>query len=52
MNKQKPRNREYRTPLQLRLNQERAAKLYPHRLITPKGVGNGLEFAPGFDRGR
>ena len=40
MNKQKPRNREYRTPPQLRMNQERASKLYPHRLITPKGVGN------------
>lgn len=52
MNKQKPRNREYRTPPQLRLNQERAAKLYPHRLITPKGVGNGTEGIHGFGRGR
>lgn len=48
MNKQKPRNREYRTPPQLRLNQERASKVYPHRLITPKGIGNEPVFQRGF----
>ena len=73
MNKQKPRNREYRTsPMsdrelsalrakagkdgyspgpQMQMNLERSAKVYPHRLITPKSVGNGTERAHGFGRG-
>lgn len=28
---------------QLSVNQQRAAELYPHRLITPAGVGNGID---------
>lgn len=42
----------YRSSAQMRINQERTAQLYPHRLYTPDGVGNGREFAPGFDQGR
>jgi len=29
---------------QLKANQERAAKLYPHRLITPGGIGNETQY--------
>ena len=47
MNKQKPRNREYRTPPQMRANQERAARVYPHRLFTPKGVGTEVAYQRG-----
>lgn len=74
MNKQKPRNREYRTsPMsdrelsalrakagkdgyspgpQMQINLERAAKVYPHRLYTPDGVGNNKEFSPFYGEGK
>lgn len=42
----------YRPSAQMSINQQRAAELYPHRLITPAGIGNGAEFAHGFGRGR
>lgn len=44
--------RPYQSGPQMSINQQRAAEVYPHRLITPDGVGNGREFAPGFDQGR
>lgn len=44
--------KEYGSGPQMSINQARAAELYPNRLYTPAGIGNGLEFAPGFDRGR
>ncbi|NYT25374.1 hypothetical protein H0A73_17375 [Alcaligenaceae bacterium] len=34
---------QYRPSPQLTINQQRAAELYPHRLITPDGVGNGID---------
>jgi len=37
----------YRPSPQMRINQDRAAEVYPHRLITPDGVGNGPECAQG-----
>lgn len=40
------RPREYsqvRNP-QMQMNLERSAKVYPHRLVTPKGTGNYREF--------
>ena len=43
---------EYRPSPALSVNFARAGEVYPHRLYTPAGIGNGLEFAPGFDRGR
>lgn len=42
----------YRPSPALSINMARAAQLYPHRLYTPDGVGNGREFALDFDRGR
>lgn len=39
------RNREYKPSPQLSINQQRAAEVYPHRLITPTGTGNYREFA-------
>lgn len=30
----------YKPSHQMKINMERSAKLYPHKLITPKGVGN------------
>ena len=32
-------------------NFARASEVYPHRLYTPNGVGNGVERAHGFGRG-
>lgn len=43
---------EYQPSPALSVNFARASEVYPHRLYTPAGIGNGLEFAPGFDRGR
>lgn len=40
-----------RTSPQLSINMARAAEVYPHRLITPKSVGNGTERVHGFGRG-
>src|SRR5690606_4208022 len=34
----------------LTANFQRAAEVYPHSLITPKGVGNGDEFQYGYAR--
>lgn len=42
----------YRPNAQMSINQQRAAELYPHRLITPEGVGNGIEYGHGFGRGK
>lgn len=33
----------YKPSAQMSINQQRAAELYPHRLITPAGVGNGID---------
>lgn len=33
---------------QMQINLERAAKVYPHRLIAPKGIGNEPVFQRGF----
>lgn len=33
----------YRPSPQMQINQQRAAELYPHRLITPDGIGNGID---------
>lgn len=33
----------YKPSPQMSINQQRAAELYPHRLITPDGVGNGID---------
>lgn len=33
----------YRPSQQMSINQARAAELYPHRLYTPVGIGNGIE---------
>lgn len=33
----------YKTSAQMRINQQRAAEVYPHRLITPNGIGNGID---------
>ena len=33
-------------------NFARAGEVYPHRLYTPNSVGNGVERAHGFGRGR
>lgn len=35
----------YHPSPQMQMNLERSAKVYPHRLITPEGVGNYREFA-------
>lgn len=32
---------------QMAINFARAAELYPHRLITPKGIGNGQDYGQG-----
>lgn len=45
------KRRTYRHSAQMRINQTRTSELYPHRLITPYGVGNGTERAHGFGRG-
>lgn len=37
---------------QMAINLARAAEVYPHRLITPKSVGNGTERVHGFGRGQ
>src|SRR5690606_570473 len=34
----------YRPSVQMSINQARAAELYPHRLYTPQGVGNGIDY--------
>ena len=34
----------YKPSAQMSINQQRAAELYPHRLITPTGTGNYREF--------
>lgn len=52
MNKPTTKQREYRPSPQMQVNLQRAAKLYPHRLITQQGVGNGTEYGHGFGRGR
>ena len=39
------RSREYTPSDALRLNEARAAELYPHRLVTPEGTGNYREYA-------
>lgn len=36
---------------QMRINQERSAKVYPHRLYTPTGTGNYREFSDNARRG-
>lgn len=50
MNNQ-PRQKQYRYSEQMKINLERAKKLYPHRLITPKGVGNEKEYSQYFRQG-
>lgn len=35
----------YKPSAQMRINQERTAELYPHRLYTPTGTGNYREFS-------
>jgi len=38
---------QYRPSTQLRINLGRSAEVYPHRLITPRGVGNGVDIGHG-----
>lgn len=38
----------YRPSPVLSINMARAAELYPHRLITPRGIGNEVTFQYGF----
>lgn len=41
----------YQHSEQMKINLERTKKVYPHSLITPKGVGNEREYSPHYDKG-
>lgn len=41
----------YKPSAQMSINQQRAAEVYPHRLITPTGTGNYREFSDNARRG-
>lgn len=42
----------YKPSAQALINQGRASKVYPHRLITPVGTGNDKEFSPFYGEGK
>ena len=46
------RGKGYAPSPQLSANFARASELYPHRLYTPNGIGNGVERQNGFGRGQ
>lgn len=40
---------EYKPSPAMRINLERTKKLYPHRLVTPKGIGNNANLGGRYD---